>query len=300
MSSGSSIVVKVSYDDKYSDGLKKMSTVTKAFDKDVDTLHAGLVQLSKNKAELKLDLKKAKEDLAAVEKAFRAGKASLEDFADASVTVDNVTRNIRTVTKTINEFEKQISSSQNRANSFFSGLKQFSSAIAVSGIGEMGKELMLNAGIRLAGSSGGDDAGTMASSILSSAASGAAMGMILPGVGNVVGAIGGALVGGLMGAANGKMQVYEKKDDFFKDYYNNLYQERLSAGEEGLTAGSTTAGSREQSYKAFEKRLGAAEAKEYLAEVKHMAARTNYGYDEILGYSKLLLKFLQLVRFISA
>ncbi|MBR2934912.1 MAG: tape measure protein [Oscillospiraceae bacterium] len=85
------------------------------------------------------------------------------------------------------------------------------------------------------------------------------------------------------------MQIFEKKDDFFKDYYNNLYEERLAAGTEGLTAGSTTAGSREQSYKAFEKRLGEAEATAYLANVKRMAARTNYGYDEILGYSKLLL-----------
>lgn len=289
MSSGSSVVVKISHDDKYSDGLKKMSTVTKAFNKDVDTLQAGLVQLSKNKAELKLDLKKAKKELADVEKDLKSGKASLEDFFDVNVKVDNITRNIRTVSKTINEFEKQISSSQNRANSFFSGLKQFSSAIAVSGIGDMAKDLMLNAGIRFAGSAGGDDAGIMASSILSSAASGAAMGMILPGVGNAVGFIGGALLGGLVGAANGEMQIYEKKDDFFKDYYNNLYEGRISAGEAALMAGSTTAGSREQSYKAFEKRLGTADADTYLSQVKSMAAQTNYGYDEILGYSKLLL-----------
>ncbi len=284
-----SVVVKVSHDDKYSDGLKKMSTVTKAFEKDVDALHDGLVHLSKNKAELKLDLKKANEDLAKVEKAFRAGQASLEDFTDASVKVDNITRNIRTVTKAAKELEKQISSSQNRTSSFFSGLKQFSSAIAVSGIGDMAKNLALNAGTTFWGSSGGDDAGTMASSILSSAASGAAMGLIMPGVGNVVGFIGGAIAGGLMGAFDGGMQIYEKKDDFFKDYYGNLYEERISASETALTAGSTTAGSREQSYKAFEKRLGTAEATEYLAEVKSMAAQTNYGYDEILGYSKLLL-----------
>ena len=284
-----SVVVKVSHDDKYSDGLKKMSTVTKAFEKDVDSLHDGLVHLSKNKAELKLDLKKAKEDLATVEKAFRAGQASLEDFTDASAKVDNITRNIRTVTKAANELEKQISSSQNRASSFFSGLKQFSSAIAVSGLGDMAKDLMLNVGTTFVGSAGGDDAGTMASSILSSAASGAAMGWIMPGIGNVAGAIGGAIVGGIIGAANGGMQVFENKDDFFKDYYNTLYEEQISAGETALTAGSTTAGSREQSYKAFEKRLGKAEADTYLSQVKSMAAQTNYGYDEILGYSKLLL-----------
>ena len=62
-----------------------MSTVTKAFEKDVDSLQAGLVQLSKNKAELKLDLKKANKDLADIEKAF-----IFADFGNAIVMSINI------------------------------------------------------------------------------------------------------------------------------------------------------------------------------------------------------------------
>ena len=57
-----------------------------------------------------------------------------------------------------------------------------------------------------------------------------------------------------------------------------------------VSSGSATAGSREQTQVAFAQRFGSDEAAgAYLGRVEDMAARTNYGYDEITGYSKLLL-----------
>ena len=44
-----SIVVKITADDGYSEVMKKLSAVTKAFDKDVDALEGALVNLSKQK-----------------------------------------------------------------------------------------------------------------------------------------------------------------------------------------------------------------------------------------------------------
>lgn len=63
-----SIVVKST--DRYSDAIKKMSSVTKSFSKDVDKLEDTLYALNKNKITMKMDLSKAKSELKAAEKQF--------------------------------------------------------------------------------------------------------------------------------------------------------------------------------------------------------------------------------------
>jgi len=126
----------------------------------------------------------------------------------------------------------------------------------------------------------------MTSSILSSAATGAAMGSILPGIGTALGAALGAAAGGLSGG----LQIFEKKDDAFKSYIQDAYETVLSEQDTSLTSGSSIAGSREQTQMAFAQKLGGdATANAYLEQVKAMAKNTNYTYDEITGYSKLLL-----------
>ena len=287
MSAEATLVVKS--DDKYSDATKKMATVTKSFKKDIDALEDTLQKLNKNKASVQVDLDRARAELRAAKKEFDDTDKAIERLANAHFDVNHIERNLNTLSRTAKEAEKNISNVQNRVNgSGGSGWgSSFTSAFAASGLADMAKDFALNLGSSVATSKFGSDTGIMTSSILSGAATGAAIGQFIPILG--LNAAIGAAIGAGIGALNGGMQIYEKKDDFFKDYYNNLYEERISAGETALTAGSTTAGSREQSYKAFEKRLGEAEAKAYLAEVKHMAAQTNYGYDEILGYSKLLL-----------
>ncbi len=67
---GESIVVKITADDGYSEVMKKLSAVTKAFDKDVDELEDALVSLSKQKAPLNAALKAAQKELAAATKQF--------------------------------------------------------------------------------------------------------------------------------------------------------------------------------------------------------------------------------------
>lgn len=63
MSGESSVVVKVTSDVKYSESLKKMSTATESFSKDMQAMEKQLVSLSRNKAQLKLDVKDAKRKL---------------------------------------------------------------------------------------------------------------------------------------------------------------------------------------------------------------------------------------------
>ena len=138
----------------------------------------------------------------------------------------------------------------------------------------------------LAGSALGDAGGSLFSSTLSGAGAGAAIGSIIPGIGTAVGAVVGAGAGLLTGGA----QIFEAKDDAFKSYVQDAAENAASDQETAVSSGSTIAGSREQTRMAFAQRFGSDEAAgDYLRQVEEMAARTNYSYDEITGYAKLLL-----------
>lgn len=281
-----SIVIKST--DRYSEAVKKMATVTKSFSKDVDKLEDTLYALNKNKITLKMDLSKAKSELKAAEKQFSLTRSAADGLKLelAQANYDNMVRNLKAVTAAARDTEKAISKVENQSTERKTTVSGVATAIAASGIGNMVGELAMNFGTSLAGSIGGDNAGTMVSSVLSSAATGAAMGSILPGIGTAVGAAIGAAVGGISGG----LQIFEKKDDAFKSYVQEAVEGAISEQAASLSSGSTIAGSREQTQMAFAQKLGGdAEATAYLERVKAMAKDTNYTYDEITGYSKLLL-----------
>lgn len=283
-----SIVIKST--DRYSDAVKKMATVTKSFSKDVDQLEDTLYALNKNKYSLKLDASKAKAELKAAEKQFDLTHSAADGLKKelAQANYDNIVRNMKAVTTAARDTEKAISKVENRPGGS-SGAKKVSelaTAVAAGGIGDMAKDLALSAGSSLAGSLGGDIAGTMASSVLSSMATGATAGALFGPVGAAI----GAAAGGIIGAATGGLQIYEKKDDAFKSYVQEAYDTVTQEQADSLSSGSAIAGTREQTQMAFAQKLGGdAEATAYLGRVKEMAKNTNYTYDEITGYSKLLL-----------
>lgn len=132
---------------------------------------------------------------------------------------------------------------------------------------------------------------SLVSDMLSNAISGAAAGTLLPIPGGpAIGAIIGAGAGALSGLISGNTKIFEAKDDAFKDYYGGLYEDVSGRSGAMVESGSAIAGGREQTRMAFAQRLGGDdEARAYLAQVEKMAASTNYEYDEIVGYAKLLL-----------
>ena len=279
--------IVVTAKDNYSSVVEKMTSVTESFDKDLKKVEKQMINLSRNKAQLKVDVKAAKQNLKDATENYEKLSNAANRFAMemAQANYDKAVRNLNAVSKAAKDAEKHISKAENKAASGRASGSAVVSALAASALGDAGKSLAMDIGASFATSFGGSNTGTMVSSVLSYMATGAAVGSVIPVIGTAL----GTAIGAGVGLAAGGLQIFENKDDFFKDYYNTLYEERISAGETALTAGSTTAGSREQSYKAFEKRLGKAGADAYLSQVKSMAARTNYGYDEILGYSKLLL-----------
>lgn len=286
-----SIVIKST--DRYSDAVKKMATVTKSFSKDVDKLEDTLYALNKNKVTLKMDLSKAKSELKAAEKQFELTRSAADGLKLelAQANYDNMIRNLKAVTTAARDAEKQISKVENGSAGKGGGSNAVGSivmAVASSGASQMLGDTALNIGNALVGSALGAEGGNLGANVLSSAASGAALGTAVGGLG--IGTAVGAGLGAIVGAVNGITQNAQSKDDAFKSYVQEAYENAISEQEASLTSGSSIAGSREQTQMAFAQKLGGdAEATAYLARVKAMAKDTNYTYDEITGYSKLLL-----------
>lgn len=159
-----SIVVKST--DRYSDAIKKMSSVTKSFSKDVDKLEDTLYALNKNKITMKMDLSKAKSELKAAEKQFDLTHSAADGLKLelAQANYDNMVRNLKAVTSAARETEKAISKAENSADSGGGGTsfgKSVINALAVSGIGDAAKQILSQGANAIAGSALGDDGGSM-------------------------------------------------------------------------------------------------------------------------------------------
>ncbi len=279
--------IVVTMDDKYSDAVKKMSSVTKAFSKDVKQLENVLYALGKNKISLQIDLGKVKSELKAAEKQFQQTQSAADGFNLELIQAnyDNIARNLETVTRAVGQTEEAISQAENQAgNGNTQAPNKLIKAAATSGIGQMFKDVMLNAGTAMAGSMLGAEGGTMVSSMLSSAATGAMAGStIFPGIGTAVGAAVGAALGGI----SGYFQNLEKQDDAYKSWYKGVYE---NAGKEtdrmltdGRSAAQETLGQPEAELKAVQGKLDAAGGEGYYAERNQGIAEQITAYGGELG-----------------
>lgn len=287
-----SIVIKA--EDRYSSTLKQLAQVTKAFDKDSEELERTLHKLSGEKTLLAAQTDRARTAMKEAQRQFAltgdeadALKASL-----AGQEYEDYRRKLEAINKTLKATEKQIGQvegiSRKSGTSMKKGINEVVGALAVSGIGDMAKELASSLSTAFVSSAFGSDTGSIFSSGLSGAASGAAIGTMLLGPG--LGTAAGAAIGGGLGAANGLLQIETARDDSFKSYVQEAVEGQLAEMDSVRASGSATAGQREQDQIAFAQRFGSDEAaREYLDQVKAMAVNTNYSYDEITGYSKSLL-----------
>lgn len=294
--------IAVSLKDLYTSGVKSMTDRTKAFSKEADTmigrlrdLGAKQDELVRKQSKLKTSLEDARKELNQAQKAYKANSDEINrtNLEKATEQFENLQEQLRSfrdessrVRREASQLQSDLSKMENRAGG--------TGGTSGSVLGALGKAGLLNmAGTAasqwadtLVGSAFGSAAGSLFSGALSGAATGAAIGSIIPGVGTAV----GAAVGGGLGLLTSGAQVFEERDDAFKSYVQEAYEGQLSDQETTLTSGSTIAGSREQTQMAFAQRLGSNEAAtEYLDQVREMAKDTNYTYDEITGYSKLLL-----------
>ncbi len=290
--------VAMSVKDNLSQAVIGMKNSMTAFRGDVTKLEQELKKLNDIQAGTKTRLSAATEEVKAAKKAYQELGDSVDEAqrAAAKANWEQAESNLRSLRQEYNLVERQVrattrefenmsgvaSRSQNRAGPGI--MAQLGQAGAWQMLGQTASQ-WANA---LAGSALGSAGGNLFSGALSGAGSGAAIGTMLggPGIGTAV----GAALGGAVGMLGGAAQNFESKDAAFKDYYGGLYEAVAQGTADMLSSGSAIAGSREQTQMAFAQRFGSDEAAAaYLARVQSMATKTNYSYDEITGYSKLLL-----------
>ena len=135
------------------------------------------------------------------------------------------------------------------------------------------------------GSATSGETGTLLSGALSGIGSGAAIGsMIAPGIGTAVGAV----AGGLVGLASGAAQNFENEDEAFKSYVQTAAEGQMEARETSIASGSDTAAQRELDAIAFNTLISGGSGKQFLADLREMAAVTPFEYEDLTTMSRNL------------
>ena len=162
--------------------------------------------------------------------------------------------------------------------------------MAKAGFTKMAGDLAASLGSTVVSSALGSEVGGMFESVLSGAASGAAMGML----GGPITAGVGAGIGAAMGLVSGGLQMFESRDTAYKSGVQEMVTGAMAGQSASLASGSSIAAGREQNRIAFTHRFGSEEdADSFLEDVRLMAIKTNYAYDEIVGYAKSMLNFAE-------
>ena len=272
----------------------------------MDALQKSLTKLNNTRANLKLDLSRAKSELREAEKRFKATGDAADELAlkDKQIEFDNLTSQLKAVSSSAQAAEKNMMSlagTNSKLSNRASGSGKSGSmwgtlggALATAGFGDMLSGSLSQAAGAFLGSYYGASDGAAIESVLGGAISGASMGAaagsIIPGVGTAIGAAVGGAIGAVSSGIEAAAQKFTEKDEAFKSYVQESVEGVLDEQAQALTSGSAIAGTREQTRMAFSKALGGDEAADaYLEQVREMASRTNYTYDEITGYTKQLL-----------
>lgn len=295
----------------YFSGVDKMSPVlatiadkTRALDKasqelqqTYDAMQKANQMLNAQRAELKSSLETQRNkvsDLRAEYKKYNDDmsglklKLAIEEQDSLKDKLKEVEDQLKANRKAFNENREEIRKGllEDPEMSQGTGLGDIAKGIFAGQIGQMFASSLGGLGQSLLTSAIGMPEASLISNTLSGAISGGAAGAMFgpPGV------LLGAGLGGLSGLISSGTEIFEAKDDAFKAYYGGLYEDVSARSGEMVESGSTIAGGREQTRMAFSQRLGGdKQADDYLAQVEKMAASTNYEYDEIVGYAKLLL-----------
>ena len=301
------VSIALSAKDNFSQTLRKLASAASTSVNDVDALQKSLTKLNNTRANLKLDLSRAKSELREAEKRFKATGDAADELAlkDKQIEFDNLTSQLKAVSSSAQAAEKNIMSlagTNSKLSNRASGSGKSGSmwgtlggALATAGFGDMLSGSLSQAAGAFLGSYYGASDGAAIESVLGGAISGGSMGasagmMVAGPTGAAIGAAVGGAIGAVSGGIEAAAQKFTEKDEAFKSYVQESVEGVLDEQAQALTSGSAIAGTREQTRMAFSKALGGDEAADaYLEQVREMASRTNYTYDEITGYTKQLL-----------
>lgn len=299
------VSIALSAKDNFSTTLKKIAQETRTGVNSIEDLQKSLTKLNNTRAQLRLDLSKAKSELKEAEKRFRATGDAADELAlkDKQLQFDNLTSQLKAVSSSAKAAESdmtrlagtnsKIANRQSTGTGTGSMMGTIGSALATAGFGQMLSGSLSGAAGAFFSSYYGSTDGTAIQSVLGSAISGATMGAaagsIIPGVGTAIGAAVGTAIGAVSGGIEAATQKFESRDEAFKSYVQDQYnavQERQAAD---LESGSALAGQRETDLVSFTTLFGSKDiAQQYLSELKTMANVTPFLYSDLTAMSKTL------------
>lgn len=296
--------IALSLKDNVSAALIDMSSGMSTVRADVSKLQDELTQLSNKKVSLKMDVTQARQEANLARKAYEELGDSVDEATRAAAKADwtqaetkleslrqqydSVSRQVRQTTKDIESATTSVSKLDNRASSSMAAGSGDSllSALATAGItslaGDVGAQFLGT----IVSSAAGSEAGSLLDGALSGAAVGAGLGTVL---GGPVGTAMGAGIGAVVGTVGSASQVYQARDDAFKDFYGGVYDTQSAAVTSQAESGSATASQRELDAISFSKLItGGGGDSEFLSDVASMAAKTPFEYEDLTAMSKNL------------
>lgn len=228
-----SIAFKAS--DNLTNSIQSMRRSVDGLSRDVSEYRRIQAQAFDKRTEIKFDITKAKAELKELEKAlkqnaegseqaFKEKQRALEDLQEE---YKRLTRVAQEASKAENRLQDDINRTNNSNLSRMQGVVNDSSGngllkgIATSGIGNMLAASLQTSLNQTFTSMYGETAGSAVGNMVGGVVSGATIGSLAGPIGAAV----GAAVGGLTGAINTLTEQQQKKDDYFKDEAQSLYNQ---------------------------------------------------------------------------
>lgn len=295
--------IALSLKDNVSAALIDMRSGMSTVRADVSKLQDELTQLSNQKVSLKMDVTQARQEANLARKAYEELGDSVDEATRAAAKADwtqaetkleslrqqydSVSRQVRQTTKDIESATTSVSKLDNRASSSMAagsgdGLL---SALATAGItslaGDVGAQFLGT----IVSSAAGSEAGSLLDGALSGAAVGAGLGTVL---GGPVGTAMGAGIGAVVGTVGSASQVYQARDDAFKDFYGGVYDTQSAAVTSQAESGSATASQRELDAISFATLITGGDVSAFLRDVATLAAKTPFEYEDLTAMVKNL------------
>lgn len=293
-----SIVFKAS--DKLSDSLRQMRKGVKSLETDVEHYKKLQQRVFEEKAQVKLDITQAKQNMKELEKAVRNGSEGARDaFLEQQTALESLNDEYKRLSNLQSEVlrgEKEIQTTMSRNSNANAG-----SGVGVGLIGAAGMmKSLAKAGLgSMLGGAAGDLLGNMTSSAFGStiggavgsiggnALSGAAMGSIAGPIGTAV----GAAVGGLTGAIQALNNKQQQADDLFRNEVQSLYNTTTAEMQDKISNGSAYAAERENYKRNYASMTDDETGKKLYESIMKYGDTTPYDTSVMLGKGMEMLSY---------
>ena len=293
-----SIVFKAS--DKLSESLRQMRKGVKSLETDVEDYKKLQQRVFEEKAQVKLDITQAKQNMKELEKAVRNGSEGARDaFLEQQTALESLNDEYKRLSNLQSEVlrgEKEIQTTMSRNSNANAG-----SGVGAGLIGAAGMmKSLAKAGLgSMLGGAAGDLLGNMTSSAFGStiggavgsiggnALSGAAMGSIAGPIGTAV----GAAVGGLTGAIQALNNKQQQADDLFRNEVQSLYNTTTAEMQDKISNGSAYAAERENYKRNYASMTDDETGKKLYESIMKYSDTTPYDTSVMLGKGMEMLSY---------